>query len=82
MTQDSPTQATEFGRFKLLAHRRELLADGQPVELGARAFDVLVALVEAHGDGGGKARVVHLRKNTAITGVTFDSDGGQQLVEG
>src|SRR5262252_4349051 len=38
-----------FGRFILLPHRRELLADGHPVKLGGRAFDVLVALVEAHG---------------------------------
>ncbi|MEA3158336.1 MAG: hypothetical protein QOK44_5925 [Betaproteobacteria bacterium] len=39
----------EFGSFRILPHRRELLADGQPVELGGRAFDVLMALVEAHG---------------------------------
>src|SRR6516162_1360844 len=38
-----------FGRFLLLPHRRELLADGQPVKLGGRAFDVLMALIEAHG---------------------------------
>jgi len=29
----------EFGRFKVVRHRRELLADGRPVELGGRAFD-------------------------------------------
>ena len=38
-----------FGRFLLLPHRRELLADGRPVKLGGRAFDVLMALIEAHG---------------------------------
>jgi predicted ATPase/DNA-binding winged helix-turn-helix (wHTH) protein len=38
-----------FGRFLLLPHRRELLADGRPVKLGGRAFDVLTALIEAHG---------------------------------
>src|SRR3954452_10190178 len=38
-----------FGRFRLLPHRRELLADGEPVRLGARAFDVLTMLVEARG---------------------------------
>src|ERR1700751_2885391 len=38
-----------FGRFLLLPHRRELLADGQPVKLGGRAFDVLMALVEPRG---------------------------------
>jgi len=39
----------EFGRFRALPHRRELLADGRPVKLGGRAFDVLMALIEAHG---------------------------------
>src|SRR5271166_2151280 len=38
-----------FGRFLLLPHRRELLADGRPVKLGGRAFEVLMALIEAHG---------------------------------
>ena len=38
-----------FGRFLLAPHRRELLADGRPVKLGGRAFDVLIALIEAHG---------------------------------
>ena len=38
-----------FGRFLLLRHRRELLADGRPVKLGGRAFDVLMALIEARG---------------------------------
>jgi predicted ATPase/DNA-binding winged helix-turn-helix (wHTH) protein len=50
MNQASVMPAIEFGRFKILPHRRELLADGQPVELGGRAFDVLMALVEAHGN--------------------------------
>src|SRR6201997_4757985 len=38
-----------FGRFLLLPHCRELLAAGRPIKLDARAFDVLVALIEAHG---------------------------------
>ena len=38
-----------FGRFLLLPDRRELLADGRPVKLGGRAFDVLMALIEARG---------------------------------
>ena len=41
--------AVEFGRFRLLPHRRELRADGVAVELGSRAFDVLMVLVEARG---------------------------------
>jgi DNA-binding winged helix-turn-helix (wHTH) protein len=39
----------EFGRFRVLPRRRELLADGLPVELGGRAFDLLLALIEADG---------------------------------
>jgi len=35
-----------FGRFTVLADERQLLVDGQPSKLGARAFDVLLALVE------------------------------------
>jgi len=36
----------QFGRFELIPATRQLLADGGAVTLGARAFDVLVALVE------------------------------------
>jgi DNA-binding winged helix-turn-helix (wHTH) protein len=41
--------AVEFGRFRVLLRQRQLLADGVPVELGTRAFDLLLALVEADG---------------------------------
>jgi len=43
-----------FGRFRVLPHRRELLADGRPIKLGGRAFDVLMALIEARGAVVGK----------------------------
>src|SRR6516162_2799081 len=39
----------EFGRFRILLQRREVFADGRSMELGGRAFDVLVALIEANG---------------------------------
>jgi TolB-like protein len=42
--------SVEFGRFRILPHRREVLADGRPIELGGRAFDVLLALIEANGE--------------------------------
>jgi hypothetical protein len=41
--------SVEFGRFRILPQRREVLADGRPIELGGRAFDVLMALIEANG---------------------------------
>src|SRR5260370_22226124 len=44
----------EFGRFKVVRHRRELLADGRPVDLGRRAFDTLIALIDARGTVLGK----------------------------
>src|SRR5271163_1081052 len=44
-----PSAGIAFGRFRVLPHRRELLADGRPIKLSGRAFDVLMALVEARG---------------------------------
>ena len=41
--------ALEFGRFRVLLRQRQLLADGIPVELGTRAFDLLLVLVESDG---------------------------------
>jgi DNA-binding winged helix-turn-helix (wHTH) protein len=41
--------ALEFGRFRVLLRQRQLLADGAPVELGTRAFDLLLVLLEADG---------------------------------
>ena len=42
-------EAVIFGRFRLFPGRRELVAGGAPVKLGGRAFDILVALIEARG---------------------------------
>ena len=39
----------EFGRFRVLLRQRLLLADDVPIELGARAFELLLALLEADG---------------------------------
>jgi DNA-binding winged helix-turn-helix (wHTH) protein len=44
-----PSAVLEFGRYRLDRHRREFFADGRPVELGGRAFDTLVALVDGRG---------------------------------
>ena len=43
------SEGIAFGRFRVLPHRRELLADGAPIKLGGRAFDVLMALIEMPG---------------------------------
>ena len=39
----------EFGRFRVLLRQRQLLADQVPIELGTRAFDLLLVLLEADG---------------------------------
>jgi len=39
----------EFGRFRLLLRRRQLIADGVPIEVGSRVLDLLLALIEADG---------------------------------
>ncbi|MBL8325231.1 MAG: winged helix-turn-helix domain-containing protein [Rubrivivax sp.] len=52
--------ALHFGRFELQPHERRLLADGQPVPLGGRAFDLLLALVERAGRLVDKATLMDL----------------------
>jgi hopanoid biosynthesis associated membrane protein HpnM len=42
-------EALEFGRFRILLRRRQLLADDVPVKLGTRAFNLLLVLLEANG---------------------------------
>jgi len=42
-------EAIEFSCFRVLLRQRQLLADGVPVELGTRAFDLLLVLLEADG---------------------------------
>src|SRR5687768_17039890 len=39
----------EFGRYRIFPGRREVLADGKPLQVGDRAFDVLLRLLEARG---------------------------------
>jgi DNA-binding winged helix-turn-helix (wHTH) protein len=38
-----------FGRFRVLLRQRQLVADGVPIELGTRALDLLLVLLEADG---------------------------------
>jgi DNA-binding winged helix-turn-helix (wHTH) protein len=44
-----PPASIAFGPFRVVPHRRELLVQGEPLKLGGRAFDVLMALIEARG---------------------------------
>ena len=54
---DAPT-AVDFGRFRVLLQRRELLADNRPLELAGRAFELLMALIEARGAVVGKDALI------------------------
>ncbi len=47
-----------FGPYRLLAAQRLLLERDQPVRLGSRAFDILVALVERAGEVVGKEQLI------------------------
>src|SRR5580704_1487048 len=49
VTDGSGDAAIRFGRFHLLPRARQFLVDEQPVDLGGRAFDLLMVLIKAHG---------------------------------
>src|SRR6516165_6893780 len=42
-------QTLRFGRFEIHRHKGQLLADGKSLEIGARAFDILLALIDSAG---------------------------------
>ena len=48
------TEIYAFGRFVLIPRERQLMRDGAPVPLAAKAFDLLVILVRNHGSLLGK----------------------------
>src|SRR6266478_2889033 len=57
--------AIRFGRFCVLPRARQLLVDGQPIELGSRAFDLLMVLIRAPG--------TLITKNEIVSGVWPDT---------
>jgi predicted ATPase/DNA-binding winged helix-turn-helix (wHTH) protein len=57
MSADS--EIIEFGRFRLHRRHGRLLADGQELDLGARAIDVLLALIDAGGEMVTKDELLH-----------------------
>jgi DNA-binding winged helix-turn-helix (wHTH) protein len=46
---DAADTALEFGRFRVQLRQRQLVADNRPIELGTRALDLLLVLLEADG---------------------------------
>src|SRR5512133_427536 len=59
LTSPSPARL-RFGRFELQPDERRLLADGAPVAIGGRAFDLLHALAERPGQLVGKHALMDL----------------------
>lgn len=51
-------QPMRFGRFEVIPGARQLLADGQPIEIGGRAFDLLIVLLRARGTVVAKDEIV------------------------
>src|SRR5215203_2384357 len=49
-----------FGPFRLVAGERLLIRDGKPVELGARAFDILMVLLSRPNEVVGKKDLLSL----------------------
>ena len=54
----SATREFTFGPFYLHATERRLLRGGEPVEIGSRALDILIALLEGAGEVIGKKTLV------------------------
>jgi predicted ATPase/DNA-binding winged helix-turn-helix (wHTH) protein len=51
---DTGGSSLEFGRYKIIPGRRELLVDGKPLHVGERAFDLLLRLAQGQGKLVGK----------------------------
>ncbi|HEY0722791.1 MAG TPA: winged helix-turn-helix domain-containing protein, partial [Pyrinomonadaceae bacterium] len=47
---DAPMDIYEFGQFRVDARRRLLLREGNPVRLPAKAFEILLVLLERNGN--------------------------------
>ena len=56
----SAAASRRFGRFEIRPQQRQLLADGRSVSLGARAFDLLEALIDMHDRVVGHAELLEL----------------------
>lgn len=57
-TADRDRSTMMFGRFVVLPTARTLLCEGHPVEVGARAFDLLVVLLASRGQVVSKEAII------------------------
>ena len=53
-----PREGFSFGPYNLLVRERLLTKDGVPVELGARALDILIALISQPNEPIGKSQLI------------------------
>ncbi len=60
MSATTKSAELDFGRARILAAQRQLIVDEVPAKLGARAFDVLLALVERRDRVVGKTELLDL----------------------
>ncbi|HYZ48552.1 MAG TPA: hypothetical protein VE567_06625 [Sphingomonas sp.] len=67
----------EFGRFRVLVPRRQMLASGVAVELGTRAFDLLMALIEANGSVVSESELMTRRTSGRDAGCPGRSTNGR-----
>jgi DNA-binding winged helix-turn-helix (wHTH) protein len=70
----SVERAISFDRFRLLPGQRLLLEADRPLRLGSRAFDILIALVERHGEVVSKAELM-----ARVWPNTFVEDGNLKV---
>src|SRR2546428_9573713 len=68
-----PPRSTLFPYTTLFRSRRELLADGRPIELGGRAFDTLMVLIDARGTVLGKDELMN-HEGIERASAEFDRD--------
>ena len=78
MTKPATPDSVRFGRFELLPGQRLLLADGMPLAVGARAFDLLLVLVAE------RKRVVSHQELLALVwpGLVVEENNLRQHVSG
>lgn len=53
-------ESVAFGRFRVLRSSRRVLEAGEPVRLGSRAFDILIALIDRAGQTVGNEELMAL----------------------
>lgn len=64
---DADSGVLRFRRFVVIPNARELLADGRPIDIGSRAFDLLVVLLRARGQIVSKADILkHVWPSTTV----------------